>query len=196
MNNLTKALMAAWALTGSAVLQGQAFSVPRSDEVIQVEIVLPGGAQAKAEVRDGSLLTIRNDAGGGYLYGFAMAVDAKSKRAAVTSVEIFDLPGGGQRVSQFGGPEDLMSGSPLEVETSRGIFQFRLINIVTGKFPSIRPLKSPLKSGVSPSQLQAIYGKSGGGTCCVSCASITICANQVDMTCGSCDSGGRSFPVQ
>lgn len=192
MKKISLLVLAGLLYGSSLAVYAQAFAVPRSDEVVQVEIILPGGGQAKVEVRDGTMLTIRDEELGS-MYGFAMTVDPGAARATMTTVEISDLSGGGQAVKQVGGAsENLVEGYPLEVSTPFGVFGFRLAGIVEGQFPNLRPLKNPLKSGRTPSQLQKLFGKSGGGTCCVTCGVLTICGTRVTLDCGSCDSGGGS----
>lgn len=172
-------------------VQAQAFSVPRSDQVLVLELTTPEGERAKVEVRDGSLLTVRYDDDSSYLYGFSMAADAKLTSATISPLDIRDLWDGGQEVRQLAKTiGDVPVGSSFEIPTPRGTFEFKLLSIVEGLFPNTRPLREPVASGLSPTQLKKVYGKSAGGTCCVSCGPLTICATRVTLDCGSCDSGG------
>ena len=181
-------------ITGS--LCGQVFSVPRSDEVAQLEITLPTGAKAKVEVRDGTMATVQDEKTG-YMYGFVIAIGTSSNQITVTSIAITD---DGKHVTQFHGSDEdsITPGASLLITAKYTTaakkeltlpFNLYLMDISPGQFPNVRPLRQPLKS-LSPDQLKTIFGKVGGGSCCVSCYGITVCAGRVDLDCGSCGSGG------
>ncbi len=166
------------------------------DEVAQLEITLPTGAKAKVEVRDGTMATVQDEKTG-YMYGFVIAIGTSSNQITVTSIAITD---DGKHVTQFHGSDEdsITPGASLLITAKYTTaakkeltlpFNLYLMDISPGQFPNVRPLRQPLKS-LSPDQLKTIFGKVGGGSCCVSCYGITVCAGRVDLDCGSCGSGG------
>jgi hypothetical protein len=169
----------------SVPIQGQAFSIPTSNKLIEMDLVIPGGREVKIFAREGEMSTIK-DASRDYEYALIVTLDRVTSLPKLTLLEITNLPDGGQRVEKLGEQRDLILGARGKLAAKNEQIEFRVLGIETGSF-STSPLENPLRSIPSPSQLKQIYAKAGG-TCCVTCDDITVCAASVRLGCGSCDS--------
>ena len=195
IKNLAGFILGILCLARMGYAQGDAFTTPLSDRVIKFSITLPmppisekpESKKIDVTVRDGTIITIRDERNN-YAYGFVPYLD-KNNQVFMMAFEIGDAPGGGDSLKQLAEPYTLSQVVQTRIPTRQGNFLLNMESIDKWSFPTIRPL-DPKKPRPRPSELEKIYGKSGGGSCCVSCGPLTVCATSVDMFCGSCDSAG------
>lgn len=165
----------------------EVFAVPISDKVIRGRIELSEGQVAHFSVREGSMLTVRNEESG-YWYGFVPEMAQGGRQVKFTPFEITPQNIGSERIDQLIGLEfESLFGEVSEFTPARESFAFVVEGIGRLKLNKIDQT-SPRSA--QPRDLQKIFGASGGGLCCVSCGVITVCGGSVTMSCGSC-SGGR-----
>jgi len=174
-------------------LAGQGFGVPKSNKLIEAELYLPGGEKVQLSAREGTMVTIRYDAEGDdqdFFYGLSPALMDESGDAVGWLVLEIQEEHGRQRLLQRGEPlmqQEILT--PGTIPTPIGDLDVLIQGISEGHFKHAAP-SDPL--AFRPAELQRLFGRSGGGTCCVSCGSWTICGDSVRLGCGSCDSGPPS----
>jgi len=167
---------------------GDFFGVPKSDKVVEVEISFPGGEYPqpiKATVRDGTMLTIINE--------YTGRTDTWAPYVGPDGTPVF------RHFEVHPGDQLKQAGEAVRISQEKGQdylvgWNLHLVNkgVSPGYFPDLQAINP---RGVSPEKLAKVYGKTGGGMCCVSCGGLTICATSVDMDCGYCrapGSGGRA----
>ena len=174
---------AGWGAASSP--QPNAFSVPVSDKVLEGQVQLPNGSHADVVVRDGGMVTIRDERNG-YMLGLAAKVDDPAKKTV--GVRAFDIhaDGEGQAAEEIPGTamDGARIGRPHAVNAAGHEFEFQIQAIKQGIFPP--GIASSRAQGAAPDTLQRIFGASGGGTCCLTCSGFTVCASRVSMGCGVC----------
>jgi len=168
---------------------GDLFGVPNSDKVISVEIWFPGNEYPqpiKATIRDGTMLTITNE--------YVGRTDAWAPYVGPDGVPVFRHfeVRTGDRLVQVGKAIPISEGQPQDFPAG---WNLRFVNkgVLLGSFPDLQVINP---RGVAPEKLAKIYGKTGGGVCCVSCGGLTLCATSIDMDCGYCSypgGGGRAI---
>jgi hypothetical protein len=181
--------LAVFAMSGAATF-GQAFSIPTSDKVVELHLILPDGKIAKVQAREGTMVTI-HDGTSGTTQGFVPKLEDNDKTLSILVLQIFDQGAGRSNVKQFGYMKGLIFGSSAEVDMPAGKFEMEPRSVGMGSFPHARPV-DPSQPLTNPGQLRKVYS-SGSGDCCVRCYSITICATSVDLDCGACSSGGALY---
>jgi len=174
------AVFLAWA----AETKGQAFGVPTSDRVVRAEIQLPDGKMATVDIREGTLVTLKNrDLG--FMVGLSPSVDEVDGHVELLVVDIDEVD---QRSDvQFLAQQGLALGEVETIQTFLGELDVRLLDVFVGTFPR-QPVTDPGR--FRPKELEKQFGVTSGGTCCVTCGPWTICGSSVRLSCGSCDSGG------
>jgi hypothetical protein len=181
-------------LVGMALLprvsSAEFFGVPKSDRVVAVEISFPQDNMPhpiNVTVRDGTMLTIINEETG-RTDAWAPAIGPDGS-PVFRHFQVF-TDARGDHPKQEGKAERIPDSESQDFLAG---WTYRLTNkgITLGSFPN---LPAPKTGELSPGRLSKIYGKTGGGMCCVSCGGLTVCAASVDMDCGYCSypgSGGR-----
>jgi hypothetical protein len=189
----------------SMVSSDEVFSVPISDKVVEGVITLPEGLmnlpaeraqdpsarEVHFALREGTMVTVRDDKTG-YAVGWVVKLEkvAGQDQPTFRPFEIgpYMTPQGlGEKATQTGALATIALGNEQEFSTKLGLLLLASREIRDGNFPNMR-LINP--NGANPQRLQKLYGKSGGGTCCVSCGGITVCGSRVAMDCGECDVNG------
>jgi len=166
----------------------QSFSIPVSDNLIELEVSLPANRSAKIEVREGAMASIR-DSGRPYSYALIVTLDKITRLPKVTLLEVLDRPEGGQSVQKLDSKKDVVLGEVAAFDTPKGKLGIKIGKISAARF-ELPALPEPLKQEPSPSNLKKVYG-TAADTCSVSCGDIQICAVSVRMACGSCDIRSR-----
>jgi hypothetical protein len=162
----------------------QAFGLPKSDRVIQGEVVV-GDETVHFEAREGTLVTLQTIPG--VMTGLSPAVlDERGERVGFLVLRITDVGAGRQDAEQLGDPVEVETGARGTVTAMGTEYEIAVAGIATGRFPG-RPAAS-LASGW-PHELARRYGRSGGGTCAVACGPVAASATAIRMSCGACDSG-------
>jgi hypothetical protein len=176
-------LALAWLSVLATGASAQPFGVPISDRVVRAELTLPDSQKATVEIREGTLLTVKNRELG-YAFGLSPAIEADG-HVELLVVEIYEL----ERENEV----TFMNQLALEIGTSNtllthiGDFEVLISGMYVGSFPQ-QPVVEPKR--FRPRELEKQFGATSGGTCCVTCGPWTICGSSVRLSCGSCDSGG------
>jgi hypothetical protein len=176
--------MMALMLSGIASVSGVPFGIPISDRVVEGEITFPQQpevAPVRFSLREGTLLTLADESTG-RTDGWALVFDS----AGQPTFRPFQLLNE-DTIRQTGKVFTV----PLGKAALSAGYEISASRVVIGYFPDLSIINP---RGLDPEKLRTIYGKTGGGTCCVSCGSLTMCAGSVDMDCGSCSvvHGGRA----
>jgi hypothetical protein len=161
-----------------------AFGVPISNQVVAGTIVLPDGDKAQFWAREGTLITVRNETSNSW-YGFVARI--KGNQPGFTPYRL-ELSDGRTTLRQLG---KTSIGRDNKITTREGPFRLQVSQVSTGDFPDSL---DPRTSQASPAELQARYGASGGGSCCVTCKGVTLCSSASITACGSCEGGTRLLP--
>ncbi len=181
MNNRYLKLAAILLLLVAVDVRAQ-FAVPKSNEVVEGELVLPdGGGTAHFFAREGAMVTVRSEEEQGYWYGIVPVIDKGQ-----VAFSVFELTSRGDDPPAIREIASGMKGrlnEAVEVDVLQGTFQVKALDIQTWRFTKVR-LVDP--RGASPAALQKLYGASGGGLCSVSCGTVTITATSVKASCGTC----------
>ncbi|HTG32626.1 MAG TPA: hypothetical protein VLB76_06805 [Thermoanaerobaculia bacterium] len=163
---------------------GDVFGVPVSDRVVEAEITFPDRPDLNPiglTVREGAIFTIENEVTG-RRDGWAVLVD----NAGRPTLRPFEIASN-DAVKQSGPVLTIPVGQEVELHAGWS-YELKPQRVFLGSFPDLRVINP---RGVSPEKLAGIFGKTGGGTCCVTCGGLTICATSVEMDCGSCNSVGH-----
>jgi len=183
-------LMVAAAAAGVACLPhsalGDVFGVPVSDRVVEAEIAFPDHPELspiRFTVREGAIFTIGNEATS-RRDGWAVLVDSAGK----PTFRPFEIALN-DAVRQSGSVMTIPLGQKVELHAGWS-YELTAQRVFLGSFSDL-PVINP--RGVSPEKLAGIFGKTGGGSCCVTCGGLTLCATSVDMDCGSCSSLGHYY---
>ncbi len=202
-------LAGAWLASSSVPAASQdLLGAPRSNQVISGEVVLPGGAKAKFEVRDGTFLTIEN-LKQNYFFGFTGTVNPGTGHANFVPWRITRMSEDEVKVTELGRSEiynsesasplrDIPIGRARKFLLAQGTI-IRVQDIKLGEFAT-PPIKGVELSSMSKEELQSIwdevqqdYGVFANGGCCVTCQGSTVCASSVSSSCGGCDGGGGGW---
>ena len=170
-------LLVVMGLIATAIGSSQVISLPGSGKLIDAELRLPQGAAPRVHAREGAMITVRDEKNG-HQFGLIPIINNRSGKATISSFDIIELKGG-QEIRETS-IQAIESGVYKKINQGKGSVDIKLNNVETD---------SSLKQDQSLG-LRKVYGASGGGLCCVSCDSITVCANRVDMDCGSCNASG------
>ena len=160
----------------------QAFSIPVSNKLVELEVSPPGSKPAQLGVREGSMATLHG-AGREYQYALIVTLDKVSQLPKVTLLEVRDQPEGGQKVQKLGALRDVALGEAVAFDVPEGRLGVKIGRISTARF-QVPALAEPLKT--SPTNLKSVYGKPTSA-CCVSCAGFQVCAASVRWSCDTCD---------
>lgn len=171
----------------SGVAAQQPFGVPTSDRIVVAELTLPDSNQATVDVREGTLLTVKNQ-DLGYTIGLSPVIDESTGHVEFLVVDVLETETGShvEFLSQIG----LEVGTFGSVATYMGDLDIQVEDVKVGKFPR-QPVVEPRRLG--PRELEQQFGVTAGGVCCVTCGPWTICGSSVSLGCGSCDSGGNAI---
>lgn len=160
------------------------FGVPRSDRVVSGEIGLPGPQPVRFVAREGTVVSIQ-DSEKHLTAGFSPAILGESQDEV--AFLILELTGSDlEDVQQFGTVSTVNTGASSAVDTPLGSVVLSVGQVARAAFPPI--LESSL-SGLRPTELRQRFGRTGGGTCCVTCGSLTSCGSAIQMECGACETG-------
>jgi hypothetical protein len=159
-----------------------AFGVPRSDRLVRGDIVISGGNLVAFTAREGTIVSIQ-DASGRAAAGLSPAITGDSE----VSFLVLEMKGPDLGdVGNFGDVATLQVGTSTPVDTPLGAAVLSVGDVVTAEFPRLAE-----SSGTSlrPSELRHRFGRSGGGTCCVTCGGLTACGSGIRASCGACEMG-------
>ena len=144
---------------------------------------LPQAQVANFQARENTIMIAARDIRAGYFVCFEPNVRDKSG-AKFGVYEFDDSPEGYALLRSTETP--LVAGaSSGEVSTRGGVFVIRVTDISV----NILPYNMPKNLGCRRIERASSFGRSGGGNCCFSCGSLTVCSsslNSVSMACGSC----------
>lgn len=188
--------------------QQNAFCIPKSDRVILGELTFPNtsGKDGKVRfaVRDGTWVTVE-DTKANYFFAFNGIINDQTgkpnfvpyrlTRSSGSATKVFELDKSAS--PSFTSPDlaapsrDIAIGKAVTFTSARGITLK-----VTGT--SERTFAAPYISDLSQyseQDLDQALGEWGDSVCCVTCQSRTVCASEVDTSCGHCGGGGGGFMV-
>lgn len=134
------------------------------------------------------MISVKDEANG-YMYAFVAAIDKKTQKTHFIPLTITDLEGGRQHAAEIDGEFAIALAGMDSIDTPHGSFGFQIKELAPATF-SVPPIDP---RSTRPSTLKKMFGKSGGGTCCVSCSMITVCGDSVTLRCGSCDGGAMTY---
>jgi|SRR5215213_1930366 len=162
----------------------EAFGVPKSNNVITGEAILPFGKSIEFGAREGTMVKVRSELAGYYL-AFVFTLDESGK--ARLHVFRIEASKDSERIYQIVEATRILSrGSSGVVETEFGSFRIRFTGVVSGEFPESE-LIDPRT--VTPIELWNRYGGSNG-PCCLSCGGVLACGTKVGSECGTCAAKG------
>ena len=167
---------------GSAQAQ---FAVPTSDYLISIDIItppdtLPSSVAVQVSVREGAMVSVRSE--DNFWYGFVFSRNYPEE--GNISLSAFRLE---PRDGSVGAAFEIQSPKPLNhglnsIPTPHGNFSVTVLGVEEKDFST--PIVAPGTS--SYEELRRLYG---GGTCCVFCSPLTVCATTVSKgACGTCAS--------
>jgi len=190
-NRLTVfSLALAFILAVASILYAQVFAVPKSDLMVEGRLLLPGGGAADFQVRDGAMLSVRDEEMG-FWYGFVPVIKgAINGRPYFLYYVISPQEGTEPAVRQVGEPVYFEAGSECKFPALDRSLDLQVRSVKEGVFRRIRVQKT---DGLEARELQRMYGPSGGGLCALSCGSSIFSANAVALDCGSCETDGARF---
>jgi hypothetical protein len=188
-------ILGMWLLSTLSV-QAQVFGVPVSDYVVEGDIEIPGADVIHFSAREGTMVTIHDDAAG-YTYGLIPTLGKEDayKSATFTPFDILPSEDGEERAVQMKDAQgkflffEAPSGKPTKLQTDKTSLEITVKRISRWRFPSLS-LISPRDH--SAAELQNYFSS---GICCVSCGEMTVCGGGVVMGCGSCSGGGGRMPI-
>jgi len=162
------------------------FAIPVSDTIVTGSLMSAGQDLAHFQVREGTMLTIRNDEQG-FWYGLVPKVD-EAKHVWIKGVKLIPQAGA-PRVEEILKRMDIPAGDEVQLPFLAGdqSISVKIEETEKGVFPTIPSIKNPRDiSSINPEHLQKLYGASGGGLCSLTCDSLTITSTAVRMSCGVC----------
>lgn len=169
------------------------FGVPKSDEIVEVEVHFNNGEIVPVSVREGTLFTVRTDS---YYYAFSPKIDASNGevRFELFDVEVVPGPEGGEIASAVG----VIRADLGEIAWSKEEpvlkrmdlffdFDLRVGTVRTGRGFSMPSRKDPSLTK-DPEALRRMAAR---GTCCIqTCNGAEVCGCSVQSACASCCTGG------
>ncbi len=172
-------MSAAVMATKQATALGAAYSVPVSEARVIARLQTPGGGEFFAQILDGGMLRIINEASG-ETHGFVVKRQSDASRVLLHQYLIEQhLSGGGEVLTSL--DQSLMASlvdtGPTKTALTAEGYSFELLEFVDAKSAV------PAKSLMFP---QAVPQKS---TCCISCAGFTVCGCSVSACGSSCCAG-------
>ncbi|MDX1996796.1 MAG: hypothetical protein SF066_03675 [Thermoanaerobaculia bacterium] len=184
--------------------------IPRSDRVLQVELTLKRTGSrpalvAQVETREGTLVTVQDQSvQPAKMVGLQVAFPGPDSFTPLILniqnenhyevdedsgfvIEESSLQGSRKQgdVQLFADSSVFTIGSRIKLDSVELLDTIGTSGSFEGNFP-YHPVVDPRES--RPADLRRLFGRAGGGICCVACGSITICATSVTMSCGSCES--------
>jgi hypothetical protein len=166
----------------------EAFGVPISDRLVRGEVRLlrqdlkPAGQRAIPAVtfaaREGSVVSIQH-ADSEKALGLSPAILG----GADESPSFLVLELSGDDLGDVSGTGLIPAGSDEILDTAVGPVELRFDRVVAARFPVRAPAHA---ADFRPTELRRFFGRSGEGTCCVTCGPITSCATEIRMACGIC----------
>lgn len=163
-----------------------AFSVPVSAKVLEATLVLPDGQEGRLQVRDGGMITVRDNVTG-EAYHFVPAVsESDAQRVEVMVLRGFKTESGDEGVEQIGDPQVLsLGGDSMALAAAfglrlDGISEQRIDDSLIGQRHEALQHLAAGADGKPPAQ---------ESICCVSCGAYTVCSCVVNLNCGSCCTG-------
>lgn len=192
---LVSVLLAASTTAQTARNSPGVFAVPKSDEIVEVEVHFDNGEIVPVSVREGTLFTVRTDS---YYYAFSPKIDASNGKV---HFELFDIdvvpgPDGGEIANSVGlihadlGEIAWFNEDP--VAKLAFDFDLRVGTIRTGKGFSMPSRKDPSLPR-DPEELRRMAAR---GICCIqTCSGAQVCGCAVNSACGSCCTGGCCGPT-
>jgi hypothetical protein len=184
----------ALSLSRPLALLSQVFSAPISDKVVDARLTLEG-KEVSFSLLEGSIATIR-DEDNGESFGLLPSIDlgAQKIRFGLFSIER-TKPSGERRISEVGRLElQIGSAAPIQQLERPILLQVEAVRKTRTQVDPKEKKQSdqePNPDSTSSLEVRKVLGTSGGGMCCVICGSITVCANHVQMHCGSCGGGDQ-----
>lgn len=171
------------ALILPAAAHTEVFSVPVSKKIIEVEMVLPNGELARVSVREGAMITVRDEAGNGY--GFVPMLSS-SRVAGISLLEI-KRQDTQDHVTQLDDPGSIrLGGKSLALETAIGTFDLKLVGV------ALREPAKPKRSAAAAKDKACCDGIVVE-SCCVTCGTLTVCGDSVALRCGECGGGAMVY---
>jgi len=185
---LVSALLATSATAQEVRQSPGVFGVPKSDEIVEVEIHFDNGEIIPVSVREGALFTVRADS---YYYAFSPKINATDGEIQFELFDIDVVPGpeGGEIANAVGLIHaDLgeIAWSDEEAVTKLSLdFDLRVGTVRTGEFST--PSRKDPSLTRDPEELRQMAAR---GTCCIlTCNGEEVCGCAVNSTCGSCCTG-------
>jgi hypothetical protein len=157
--------------------------VPTSDKIISGILTLPDKSLAEFQVREGSMLLVRDD-DEGLWYGLIPHVE-NTKQARFNSYKLIPHSDAAPDVRPALKRLEITIGEQTGVPLDGLPLSIKIEGFRNGFFPTIPAFKDPSK--IDPQKLQAFYGASGNGFCSITCGSTTVTSTSVRMECGTCE---------
>jgi len=186
--------MGKWWIIGLGVLVGilaalsiayAQFAVPTSDTIISGVLTLPDKSLARFQVREGSMLIVREgDDEEGLWYGLIPHVE-NTKKARFSGYKLIPHSDAAPDVRPALRKLEVTIGEQTDLPLDGLPLSVKLEGFGNGVFPTIPAIRDPSK--IDPQTLQAFYGASGNGFCSVTCGSTTVTSTSVQMECGACE---------
>lgn len=173
------------AFTAISVSYAQ-FAIPTSNRILTGRLMSAGQSLASFQIREGTMLTVRDDEQG-FWYGLVPRVD-EAKHIIVKGVKLLPQEDS-VRVVEVVKRLDAPLGDEIQLPFPTGSYDFsiKIEKLERGFFPTIPPIDNPRDiAAIKPEVLQKMYGASGGGLCSLTCDSLTVTSTAVRMSCGVC----------
>lgn len=151
-----------------SVPEDQVVLVPRSEDILQVTVTVPGGSRAKVRVRNGGLVRVTDPDGNTYGFGIRLNADGQVE---VREIGIKKHPSGAGEIFQI-------SDRPTEIIHAGSLWSAESANLVLSE---PRVVWSPTTRSDKP-----IFD----GLCCVGCDDWMVCGCGGSGCGGNCCSGG------
>jgi len=159
------------------------FAVPTSDRVISGILTLPDKSLAQFQVREGSMLIVRDDEQG-FWYGLVPHIE-NAKVVRFNGYKLISNPEASPTVQGTFRRLEVAIREQKALPPEAPPLAIKVLAFETAYFPTIPAMKDPSK--LDPQSLQELYGASGNGFCSVTCGSTTVTSTSVRMRCGVCE---------
>ncbi|MDY7095876.1 MAG: hypothetical protein SX243_23120 [Acidobacteriota bacterium] len=163
------------------------FSIPISPQVLEATLVFPDGSEGTVQVRDGSMITISDNATGETHHIVPALSKDEAGKVEVLMLRGFQTKSGASGVEQIGEPLSLSIGDNGDFPSPSGLFSIKFDSITS------QLIEDDLV-GLRHDSLQDLLSDEDPpvaqeSECCVSCGAYTVCACVVNLNCGTCCSG-------
>lgn len=174
------------AASDALAAENHPYSIPVSPKVIEGTILLPDGQTGMIRVRDGAMITVRDDRTG-ETFKLVPAISTEDPGMVnVLVLRSFKTKSGDEGVEQVGDVQGLSLGADSDFSSIAGPFGLRFERVGD---QLIEDATVGLRSD-SLGQVLAQEKVIQESSCCVSCDGYTVCACSVNLLCGSCCASG------